>query len=119
MKIPKISFEVVINGPVAIAGSIPFLFKIIGTKVPINAEMIITPIKDIETVKVKEISWFIKTPNRIKIEERRNPLIKLKLISFNNLDQIEPLNTSLAIPWTIIADDWTPTFPAIAAINGV
>jgi len=56
MKIPKISFEVVINGPVAIAGSIPFLFKIIGTKVPINAEMIITPIKDIETVKVKEIS---------------------------------------------------------------
>ena len=31
----------------------------------------------------------------------------------------DPLTTSFAKPWTIIAEDWTPTFPAIAAISGV
>ena len=36
-----------------------------------------------------------------------------------NLEKREPLTRSFARPWTIIAEDCTPTFPAIAAINGV
>jgi len=39
---PKISLLVVINRPVAIAGSIPLLSSMIGTKVPISAETTIT-----------------------------------------------------------------------------
>ena len=38
------SLAVVIKGPVAIAGSIPFLSNIIGMKVPINAATTITSI---------------------------------------------------------------------------
>ena len=41
-RIPRISLLVVINGPVAIAGSIPLLSKNKGTKVPIKPAMIIT-----------------------------------------------------------------------------
>ena len=41
-KIPKISLLVVIKGPVAIAGSIPFLSKIIGIDVPMSAATIMT-----------------------------------------------------------------------------
>ena len=40
------SFAVVMKGPVAIAGSIPRLFKIIGTKVPTRAATTITNIID-------------------------------------------------------------------------
>ena len=50
MKIPKISLLVVINGPVATAGSIPFLSRIKGTKVPIREAIIITIIREIEIV---------------------------------------------------------------------
>ena len=39
---PKISLLVVIKGPVAIAGSIPFLSKIIGIDVPMSAATIMT-----------------------------------------------------------------------------
>ena len=48
---PRTSFTVVINGPVAKAGSILYLFKAKGTKVPNQAAKIITAIKDILTVK--------------------------------------------------------------------
>ena len=39
---PKISLLVVINGPVAIAGSIPLFSRIIGIEVPIRAATTIT-----------------------------------------------------------------------------
>ena len=51
MSIPKTSLLVVINGPVAIAGSIPLLFKKIGIKVPINAAFTITVTNAMPTVK--------------------------------------------------------------------
>ena len=44
------------NGPVAIAGLIPFLFKMIGVKVPISAATIITPNIDNEIVRLIMIS---------------------------------------------------------------
>lgn len=50
MKIPKISLLVVINGPVATAGSIPLLSKINGTKVPINEAMMMTITNEIAIV---------------------------------------------------------------------
>jgi hypothetical protein len=48
---PKISLLVVINGPVAIAGSIPLLFKNNGTKVPIKPATIITATRETEMAK--------------------------------------------------------------------
>lgn len=50
MIIPIMSLLVVINGPVAKAGSIPYLSKTIGMKVPISEAMTITLNKAIETV---------------------------------------------------------------------
>ena len=47
---PQISLLVVINGPVASAGSMPYLSSNNGTKVPINEAIIITEIKEIVTV---------------------------------------------------------------------
>ena len=41
----------VINGPVAIAGSIPLLFKNNGTNVPINPATIITTTSDTEMAR--------------------------------------------------------------------
>ena len=47
---PQISLLVVINGPVANAGSIPYFSSNNGTNVPISDAIIITEINDIETV---------------------------------------------------------------------
>ena len=84
-----------------------------------QADKIITLIIDTATVKLKSISWLIISPKIIKIIERIKPLINPKPISLNSLLKSEPLITWFAIPWTIIAEDWTPTLPAIAAIKGV
>ena len=48
---PKISLLVVINGPVAIAGSIPLLSRNNGTKVPISPATIITATRETEMAK--------------------------------------------------------------------
>lgn len=50
------SLLVVINGPVATAGSIPFLSKINGTKVPTKDEIIMTTINEIAIVRLILIS---------------------------------------------------------------
>ena len=47
------------------------------------------------------------------------PFNKPRDSSFNKRLIIGPIIVLLAIPCTIIAEDWTPTFPAIAAIRGV
>ena len=44
------------NGPVAIAGSIPCLSKMIGINVPTKADIIITLIIEPATVKLKSLS---------------------------------------------------------------
>ena len=46
------SLAVVIKGPVAMAGSIPLLLRIIGIKVPINAAMMMTPIMEPAMVRL-------------------------------------------------------------------
>ena len=81
------------NGPVAIAGSNPCLCKMIGTKVPIKADKIMTLIIEPATVKLKSISWSIISPKIIKTTERIEPLINPKPISLNNLLISEPLIT--------------------------
>ena len=47
------------------------------------------------------------------------PFKIVKLISLNSLEIKLSFITSFAKPCTTIADDCTPTFPAIAAISGV
>ena len=56
MRIPKISLLVVIKGPVAMAGSIPRLFKNKGTNVPIKPATIITTTSETEMAKAVFIS---------------------------------------------------------------
>ena len=51
IKIPKISLQVVMNGPVATAGSIPFLCSIKGTKVPTSDAIMITITREIPMVE--------------------------------------------------------------------
>ena len=64
-----------INGPVAIAGSIPFLFSIIGTKVPTNAAITITPIIAPAIVRLIIRSWLNERPrSTLKISY----MVKLK-----------------------------------------
>ena len=50
MNSPKTSLMVVINGPVANAGSILYLFKVNGIKVPNSAAKIITASSEMLTV---------------------------------------------------------------------
>ena len=56
IKIPKISLLVVIKGPVATAGSIPFLSRIRGTNVPTREAKMMTITRDIDIVK-STFSW--------------------------------------------------------------
>jgi hypothetical protein len=48
-----------------------------------------------------------------------SPFNKLSDTSLTNLLNKDPLNVLFAKPCTIIAEDCTPTFPAIAAISSV
>ena len=80
---PKISLLVVINGPVAMAGSMPLLSRIIGTKVPTKAATIITHIIEIATVKLNRISILIKNPAKITKRPSTTPLIKLSPTSLS------------------------------------
>ena len=50
INIPKISLLVVIKGPVATAGSMPYLSRIKGTKVPMREAIIMTITSDVEMV---------------------------------------------------------------------
>ena len=92
------SLAVVIKGPVAMAGSIPLLFKIMGTKVPIKAAMMITPIMEPAMVRLMSRSCWMIWPNTIKISARAKPLIKLKPTSLKSRLINDPLTTLLAKP---------------------
>ncbi len=61
---PKISLLVVMKGPVAIAGSMLFLSKIMGTKVPISAETTMTHSMERAIVKLTRVSIPRKYPKR-------------------------------------------------------
>ena len=93
-KIPKISLLVVINGPVAMAGSIPLLFKIMGTNVPINAATIMTQSIEIAMVKLKFISQFIISPKIIILSagelSKKKSMHPIKLI-VNRFNQASSL----------------------------
>ena len=68
------SLLVVINGPVAIAGSIPLRFNTIGTKVPISAETIITQSIDNAIVKLTSVGCCVATPNKMTSSESAPPV---------------------------------------------
>ena len=68
MRIPKISLLVVINGPVAIAGSIFLLFKNRGTKVPTKPATIMTTTSDTEMANaVKKAPFHNQTTPKGKL----------------------------------------------------
>ena len=119
IKIPKISLHVVINGPVATAGSIPFLCRIKGTKVPTSDAMMITMTKEILIVVQTLMGYLRSKPKENTMAARKIPFTKARLISLNIRFSNEPRKLSFASPCTMIAEDCTPTFPAMAAMSGV
>ena len=93
------SLLVVINGPVASAGSIPYLSGNKGIKVPINEAIMITESKD--TVIVIPVAIFTPSNKWLptsKIVPKISPFNKLKLTSFINLFQSEPVMVLFAKP---------------------
>mgnify|MGYP007079438107 CR=1 FL=1 len=99
------------------AGSIPLLFKNNGTNVPTKPATIITATRETEIASaVSVFPWYNQTKKNKKIASI-TPFKAANNISFSNLLLILPFTSSLARPCTIIADDCTPTFPAIEAIS--
>ena len=82
------SLEVVINGPVAKAGSILSLSRARGTKVPNIEANIITVISETLTVILKAREGAKKKLYINKIPEQTNPLINPTDASFHNLGRI-------------------------------
>ena len=93
----------------------PNLFNIIGTDVPIRAATIITKIIETEIVILISMGSSIINPNKIIKPPRMIPFKIVKLISLNSIEIKLSFITLFAKPCTTIADDCTPTFPAIAA----
>ena len=90
-----------------------------GTNVPIREAVMITEIREIATVKPKSKSKLSKkTPPKTNNPAKTNPLKRLNSTSFSKRFNKDPRNEPLAKPCNTIAEDCTPTFPAIAAING-
>ena len=80
---------------------------------------IITITNEIEIARATKYSSPEIVINKNKITDKITPLRIDKKVSLIYLLFTLPLMSSLASPCTIIALDWTPTFPAIAAIKGV
>ena len=88
--------------------------------VPINEAIIITEINAVVTITPIITSTFNrKWLPKNNMEAKIIPFNKLKETSLINLLNKVPLKESFAKPCTIIADDCTQTFPAIAAISEV
>ena len=63
------------NGPVAIAGSMPLLFKIIGIEVPINAATIITQSIEKEITRLRSKGWSLSVPKTIVINPKMQNIL--------------------------------------------
>ena len=110
----------VINGPVANAGSIFRRSSVIGTSVPKILANITTANKLRETEAVIPLSPSIK-----KLYMNTTRLMMLALInetipSFNICGRmLSCFNELLARPCTTMADDCMPTFPPVPPIRGI
>ena len=105
MNNPTTSFIVVINGPVANAGSTLYLFKIRGMNVPNMAATRITVKRDILTTRPSSIPP--KTVAIPKInKDNKIPFTTPTRVSFQILLKILPICCSpLANDWTTMAED--------------
>ena len=94
-----------INGPVAIAGSILFFSRTIGTMVPIIAATIITAKREIEMVTetIKSL-WLINKLNPKIIKESIIPEAAETLTSLNKVLKVSFPKVLFAKPCTIIAE---------------
>ena len=87
-----------INGPVAIAGSIPLLFRNKGTKVPIKPATMITATREAEIAKAV---FILPSHNHIKPNKniaKTTPFKAANNISFINRLLILPFTSSFAKP---------------------
>ena len=88
----------VINGPVAIAGSIPLLFKKRGMKVPIMPATITTATSDADKANAISISFFHMNTNKNNIKANMTPFKMDRNVSLISLLLILSLISSLARP---------------------
>ncbi len=86
---------------------------------PIIPAIIITTKREIAKAVDVNISLCQNQVKRNSSTANINPLTIASENSFNKRFPILPFKSSFAKPCTIIAEDCTPTFPAIAAISGV
>ena len=108
------------NGPVANAGSTLYLFNSKGINVPKIEENMITEKIEMLTIKLIDIWYASKSVIKNIMDEHANPfIIDIKNSRDSLVIMSDFLIVKLANPWTTIADDWTPTLPPIAAINGM
>lgn len=116
---PTTSFNVVIKGPVAKAGSILYLLSNKGISVPKMAATKMTANNEILTTKPNVELPKAKAMAKINIDKKA-PLINATMLSLAIFFKIEPKGfVSLASDCTTIAEDCTPILPPIAIIKGM
>ena len=114
------SFAVVMKGPVASAGSMFRLSRARGTKVPNSAAKTITHKRLMPTVMLRLVPKPSNSVVKKIMAEHIIPLNSPTLSSFVNCPRMFVVfKLDAASPCTTIAEDWTPTLPPIAAINGI
>ena len=117
---PTISLVVVINGPVAIAGSILIRLSIIGIVEPTIAAKQMTTSSDIPEVKALPKSFVKYQDIPARMMEQTIPFVKPTLNSFQRRTRISVVCIApVASPRTTIEDDWMPILPPSAATSGM
>ena len=110
----------VINGPVAMAGSILNFSKVIGTIVPKIEANMTTEKRDKDTAMV---TASIPIRNQLYPNTRREIMLALIKATANSFSICFPAlcnaNDPFARPCTTIAEDCIPTFPPVPPIRGI
>ena len=114
-----------IKGPVAIAGSIPLLWRNIGINVPIIPATIITVIKEIDIATEVKNSPFQNQVKTNNTKAKISPFSVAKKVSFINRFPKEMLEiTSVLgtqqITWEDVHDKWCiPLWKGFAKVIGI
>ena len=120
MAMPIMSFVVVIKGPVAKAGSMFILLRIIGIVDPTVAAKHTTISNEIPEIRAL-LKLLVKYNDiSVSIIEHIKPFNKPTLNSFQRRISISVVCIApVASPRTTIVDDWIPILPPRAATSGI
>jgi hypothetical protein len=120
MAMPMMSFVVVINGPVANAGSIFIRLSIIGIVEPTIAAKVTTISNDIPEVRDLPKSLVKYKDIKVRIIEQIKPFKSPTRNSFQRRISMSVVCIApVASPRTTIVEDWIPILPPSAATSGM